>query len=111
MVFPSESFDPRAVLETVDRERCTLCMACASVCPGKALQAGGEKPELQFIEDNCVQCGLCARSCPENAVAPSPRFLFDAALRRQARVLSRGVEQAVSKQPGSQAVQERLNSQ
>ncbi|MEA3275108.1 MAG: 4Fe-4S binding protein [Pseudomonadota bacterium] len=71
----------------LNAERCTLCMACVSQCPGKALQAGDESPQLRFIEDNCVQCGLCARSCPENAIGPSPRYLFDGVQRRRVRVL------------------------
>ncbi len=72
---------------TVDEGRCTLCMACVSQCPGKALEAGGEEPQLKFIEENCVQCALCARTCPENAIAPSPRYLFDLEQRRARRVL------------------------
>ncbi|MGD8841830.1 MAG: 4Fe-4S binding protein [Gammaproteobacteria bacterium] len=72
---------------TVDRGRCTLCMACVSQCPGKALLAGDERPQLGFIEENCVQCGLCARSCPENAIAPSPRYLYDRHARNKVRVL------------------------
>lgn len=67
--------------------RCTLCMACVSQCPGKALQGGDDSPRLAFIEENCVQCGLCARSCPENAIGPSPRYLFDGLQRRRLRVL------------------------
>lgn len=72
---------------TVDDHRCTLCMACVSQCPAKALEAGGDVPELLFVEDNCVQCGICARSCPENAIAPSPRYLYDGLRRRSRRVL------------------------
>ncbi len=72
---------------TVDEGRCTLCMACVSQCPGKALEGGGELPQLKFIEENCVQCGMCARTCPEDAIAPSPRFLFDMEQRRSRRVL------------------------
>ncbi len=72
---------------TVEGRRCTLCMACVSQCPGKALVAGDDRPQLKFIEENCVQCGLCARSCPENAIAPSPRYLYDREARSRMRVL------------------------
>jgi ferredoxin len=72
---------------TVEPQRCTLCMACVSQCPGKALVAGGDRPQLKFIEENCVQCGLCARSCPEHAIAPSPRYLYDREARSRMRVL------------------------
>lgn len=71
----------------VDREQCTLCMACVSQCPAGALLSGDELPQLRFIEANCVQCGLCAHSCPENAIGPSPRYLYDSEQRRKIRVL------------------------
>ncbi|MEJ2344555.1 MAG: 4Fe-4S binding protein [Gammaproteobacteria bacterium] len=71
----------------VDAQNCTLCMACASQCPTGALLAGDGRPQLRFLEQNCVQCGLCARSCPEDAIGPSPRYLYDAGQRARIRVL------------------------
>jgi ferredoxin len=71
----------------VDSNRCTLCMACVSQCPGHALEAGTESPQLVFIEANCVQCGLCCRTCPEDAIAASPRYLYDSQKRNRRRIL------------------------
>jgi ferredoxin len=71
----------------VDKDACTLCMSCASVCPAAAINAGGDLPQLKFTEWNCVQCGLCEKACPEDAITLKPRFLFDAELRQQPRVL------------------------
>lgn len=71
----------------VDKAACTLCMACVSVCPAAALSPGGDLPQLKFTEWNCVQCGLCETACPEDAIRLQPRFLFDAELRQQPRVL------------------------
>ena len=70
---------PAAPFGTVsaDRDACTLCMACVSVCPASALQAGGDEPRLSFIEMNCVQCGLCERACPESCITRARRYLFD----------------------------------
>ena len=81
---------PAAPFGTVeaDRDACTLCMACVSVCPASALQAGGDEPRLSFIEMNCVQCGLCERACPESCITRSPRYLFDREARRRPRVLN-----------------------
>jgi ferredoxin len=71
----------------VDKVACTLCMACVSVCPVAALSPGGDLPQLKFTEWNCVQCGLCESACPEDAIRLQPRFLYDAELRQQPRVL------------------------
>ncbi|PZP55279.1 MAG: 4Fe-4S ferredoxin [Azospira oryzae] len=60
----------------VDKERCTLCMACVGACPESALLDGKELPQLKFIESNCVQCGLCAKTCPEDAITLAPRLLL-----------------------------------
>ena len=71
-----------------DRDACTLCMACVSVCPASALQAGGDEPRLSFIEMNCVQCGLCERACPESCITRTARYLFDREVRRRPRTLN-----------------------
>jgi len=70
---------------TVDKDSCTLCLACVSACPASALQDNQNAPQLRFIEKNCVQCGLCERTCPENAIALVPRLL--AAPERKQQVL------------------------
>ena len=70
----------------VDQGRCTLCLSCVNACPAGALQDNAERPELRFIERNCVQCGLCARTCPEQAIELRPRLSL-APERKAARVL------------------------
>lgn len=71
----------------VNKESCTLCMACVSVCPAKALADGDELPQLRFSEANCVQCGLCSTACPEMALTLTARYNFDPALKREQRIL------------------------
>lgn len=71
----------------VDAQACTLCFACTGVCPTGALLSGNETPQLNFIEDSCVQCGLCEQTCPENAIRLQPRYLFDSERRRARRQL------------------------
>ncbi len=71
----------------LDTGACTLCMACAGICPTGALMAGNELPALRLLEWNCIQCGLCEKSCPENAVALQARLILDPERRRQERTL------------------------
>ncbi|MCF6191084.1 MAG: 4Fe-4S binding protein [Cocleimonas sp.] len=72
----------------VDKDNCTLCMACVSACPANALQDGSEKPMLGFVENNCLQCGVCVNTCPESAMTISPRLILDQNLRKKPRTLN-----------------------
>ena len=58
----------------VNTTACTLCLACASLCPSGALSDNPDNPELRFQEDACLQCGLCATVCPENAISLKPQI-------------------------------------
>jgi ferredoxin len=60
----------------VDTAGCTLCLACASVCPTGALVDSPERPQVSFVEDACIQCGLCRSTCPENVIRLEPRLNF-----------------------------------
>lgn len=71
----------------VNADSCTLCLSCVSACPASALQDNPERPQLRFIEKNCVQCGLCATTCPEDAITLQPRLLLTPQ-RKEARVLN-----------------------
>ena len=66
----------------LDKQKCTLCLACVGACPAGALQDAPETPRLSFIERNCLQCGLCVNTCPEDALSLRPRLLLTAAARR-----------------------------
>jgi ferredoxin len=72
----------------VNQSSCTLCMACASVCPAGAVITAGDAPRLDFIEQNCVQCGLCEKACPEDSISLHARLLFDPRQRAERRVLN-----------------------
>jgi ferredoxin len=71
----------------INKDACTLCLSCVSACPSAALQDNPERPQLKFIEKNCVQCGLCEQTCPENAITLQPRLLLTKE-RTQSRVLN-----------------------
>ncbi|MBP2648460.1 MAG: 4Fe-4S ferredoxin [Gemmatimonadetes bacterium] len=71
----------------VDPRRCTLCVACATVCPRGAISAEEGAPALVFFEARCVQCGLCERACPERAIRMRARLLTDRTARNRRRTL------------------------
>lgn len=52
-----------------DKQRCTGCSACLSVCPRSAIRIvedshGFYRPTID--ESKCVECGLCQATCPAN---------------------------------------------
>lgn len=68
----------------VDKEACTLCLSCVSLCPSGALIENPDMPQIRFQEDACLQCGLCATICPETAIELHPQLdLSDQALTQQ----------------------------
>lgn len=87
--FASVALGPGAPLGavTVDRANCTLCSACANLCPTGALAYRIDRQAiLAFQEEACVQCGICAAACPERAIALVPRAA-PSGERRTARVV------------------------
>ena len=64
---------PYGLIE-VNKDACTMCLACVGSCPEAAIVDNVEKPQLRFIEAKCVQCGICAKTCPEHAISLSPRL-------------------------------------
>jgi len=75
---------------SINTDACTLCLSCVGACPEGALADNPEKPQLRFIEKNCVQCGLCEKTCPEHAITLQPRlWLADGGkARKEPRVLA-----------------------
>jgi len=86
LAIPLPAGSPFGTIE-VDKNKCTMCLACVSACPASALQDNPNAPQLRFVEKNCVQCGLCATTCPEDAISLAPRLLV-AAERKQPVVLN-----------------------
>jgi ferredoxin len=58
----------------INSDKCTLCLACVSLCPTGALGDHPDRPEVQFTENACVQCGVCESTCPETAIVLKPQL-------------------------------------
>jgi ferredoxin len=58
----------------VDTDKCTLCLACVSLCPSGALGDNPDKPQVNFREEACLQCGICETVCPETAITLVPQL-------------------------------------
>ena len=58
----------------INSDKCTLCLACVSLCPTGALADHPDRPEVQFTENACVQCGVCENTCPETAIQLIPQL-------------------------------------
>ena len=58
----------------IDADKCTLCLACVSLCPPGALGDNPDKPEVNFREEACLQCGICRTVCPETAITLVPQL-------------------------------------
>ncbi len=58
----------------INKDTCTMCLACVGACPEAAILDHVEAPQVRFIETKCVQCGICASTCPEHAITLQPRL-------------------------------------
>jgi ferredoxin len=72
-VVPLPTGSPYGLIE-INKDACTMCLACVGSCPEAAIVDNVEKPQVRFIEANCVQCGICVKTCPEHAISLSPRL-------------------------------------
>jgi uncharacterized protein (DUF362 family)/NAD-dependent dihydropyrimidine dehydrogenase PreA subunit len=49
----------------VNKERCTKCANCYSICPVEAIKMN---PHPEFDYEKCIRCYCCHEICPEKAV-------------------------------------------
>lgn len=49
-----------------DKNNCTGCSACSSVCPQQCIQMKPDEEGFMYPElsEGCIQCGLCEKVCP-----------------------------------------------
>jgi uncharacterized Fe-S center protein len=58
--------DQHSVRFAVDRELCIGCLACAAVCPAKAIEPKDGKALID--KGLCIGCGECSTRCPVKAI-------------------------------------------
>lgn len=59
---------PEVVTLELDREACTGCGTCMTVCPHEVFQLEGKKIQIRD-RDACMECGACSTNCSEGALA------------------------------------------
>ena len=52
----------------IDKEECTGCGACESVCPVECITSGDDDKRI-IDEDTCIDCGACADVCPVSCIS------------------------------------------
>lgn len=52
----------------LDRDACTGCGTCLTVCPHRVFEVAERKARIRD-RDACMECGACARNCAEGALA------------------------------------------
>ncbi len=52
----------------IDKEKCTGCLTCLSICPFTVLEEVDGKPQMAEGK-GCLRCMHCAAACPEKAIS------------------------------------------
>ncbi|KAA0258112.1 4Fe-4S dicluster domain-containing protein [Deferribacter autotrophicus] len=60
----------------LDKDRCTLCLACVNHCKIGALLAKETDYTLNHNPSICIQCRICEKVCPEEAIEVASGLLL-----------------------------------
>jgi heterodisulfide reductase subunit A len=55
-----------ATIARVNKDLCSGCLICVSMCPFSALTVKGKSVEV--VEALCKGCGACSAACPSKAI-------------------------------------------
>jgi len=59
-----------------DKQGCTGCRLCMSICPTGAIQFIPEEKKVKIFVSRCCFCAQCVDVCPVNALAMTEEFLL-----------------------------------
>ena len=65
----------------IDKELCTGCGQCVSVCPADAIMVQDVKASID--QSRCRQCGVCADQCPVQAISDQEAMEQDQRIGRE----------------------------
>jgi ferredoxin len=52
----------------MNKDKCTHCGACITICPTKALVLDRKTMTVRFDSEKCIACELCIPACPYKAM-------------------------------------------
>lgn len=52
----------------VDKDKCTGCGECISVCPGSVYEFDENDKSEPVRPEDCTECCSCVEVCPESAI-------------------------------------------
>jgi len=69
-VLSKTALEMEGSIASVDKELCSGCKICLSMCPYNAIEMeeNNEKPVAKVLEALCKGCGTCGSSCPTKAI-------------------------------------------
>jgi heterodisulfide reductase subunit A len=67
-LFSQKELIREPTIAEIDKERCSGCLICVSVCPYEALEYDAKEKTVKVKEALCEGCGACVASCPAGAI-------------------------------------------
>ena len=58
--------DPHITKAQINKEKCSICGVCKSICPHEAITFDDG---FKIIEERCLGCSQCANVCPNKAIS------------------------------------------
>ncbi len=65
---PGEKLMLETMIAVVDKELCSGCKICISVCPFRAINYSDDEKQVAINQVLCRGCGSCASACPAGAI-------------------------------------------